>query len=233
MNMMLEHAVPQRALLFERKPTDHIIEDDDEPVLKKGEKPVVKRVAQKSEMLRPCKHNQWTKQTKKRGKLVLRCLICSVMWKTYPEFHTKCPLFHSGECPKGQACEHPHVYARRETKKKDTTDTETVVSSVPESTQPDDPNPPPAPCPYAPSPSYPASYYSAYESPAAYIPDYSPQPASTAVANSFSATSYYAVYEGGSGSYCQPDFADPAPTPVDRNRSEQVWRHNPYTTVNM
>ncbi|KAJ9463935.1 hypothetical protein DIPPA_30453 [Diplonema papillatum] len=64
---------------------------------------------------RPCGHNQWKKQTKKRGKLVLRCSVCSAVWKTRPEVHEKCADFHSGCCKRGDECPHPHIYARRET----------------------------------------------------------------------------------------------------------------------
>ena len=74
--------------------------------------PVKHRVPRESEMVRPCGHNQWVKQMKKRGKLVLECMVCSVLWKTYPEFHSRCPDFLKGRCPDGEACEHPHVYSR-------------------------------------------------------------------------------------------------------------------------
>eukprot|EP00754_Rhynchopus_humris_P000346 Rhum_TRINITY_DN10222_c0_g1::Rhum_TRINITY_DN10222_c0_g1_i1::g.37491::m.37491 len=74
--------------------------------------PVKHRVPRKSEMVQPCGHNQWVKQMKKRGKLVLECMVCKVLWKTYPEFHTRCPDFLKGQCPNGEACEHPHVYSR-------------------------------------------------------------------------------------------------------------------------
>ncbi|KAJ9463930.1 hypothetical protein DIPPA_30432 [Diplonema papillatum] len=68
-----------------------------------------------NDLHRPCGHNQWKKQTKKRGKLVLRCSICSAVWKTRPEFHQKCANFHAGWCEMGDECPHPHIYARRET----------------------------------------------------------------------------------------------------------------------
>ncbi|KAJ9459076.1 hypothetical protein DIPPA_18675 [Diplonema papillatum] len=64
---------------------------------------------------RPCPHNQWKKQTKKRGRLVLRCTVCSSVWKTRPELHQKCSSFHAGRCELGDECPHPHIYARRET----------------------------------------------------------------------------------------------------------------------
>ena len=72
----------------------------------------VRRVPRESEVVRPCPHNCWTKQAKKRGKLVLKCSVCSTLWRTYPEFHEKCTSFHYGKCEKGANCEHPHVYAR-------------------------------------------------------------------------------------------------------------------------
>ncbi|KAJ9463928.1 hypothetical protein DIPPA_30441 [Diplonema papillatum] len=68
-----------------------------------------------SDLERPCGHNQWKKQTKKRGKLVLRCSVCSAVWKTRPELHQKCASFHAGRCQMGDNCLHPHIYARRET----------------------------------------------------------------------------------------------------------------------
>eukprot|EP01064_Diplonema_japonicum_P038579 TRINITY_DN93_c0_g1_i1.p1 TRINITY_DN93_c0_g1~~TRINITY_DN93_c0_g1_i1.p1 ORF type:complete len:215 (+),score=49.49 TRINITY_DN93_c0_g1_i1:70-714(+) len=68
-----------------------------------------------SDTERPCGHNHWTKQTKKRGKLVLRCDVCQCVWKTRPEAHTKCAAFHAGKCEQGNSCIHPHIYARRET----------------------------------------------------------------------------------------------------------------------
>ena len=73
----------------------------------------VRRVPRESEMLHPCAHNRWAKQTKKRGKLVLKCMECTALWKTYPEFHTKCTDFHNGKCERGAECAHPHIYARR------------------------------------------------------------------------------------------------------------------------
>ncbi|KAJ9463938.1 hypothetical protein DIPPA_30439 [Diplonema papillatum] len=68
--------------------------------------------------VRPCAHNKWKKQTKKRGKLVLRCEVCQAVWKTRPEMHQKCPLFVRAECTLGDDCPHPHIYARREPAKR-------------------------------------------------------------------------------------------------------------------
>eukprot|EP01059_Diplonema_ambulator_P033756 TRINITY_DN7205_c1_g1_i1.p1 TRINITY_DN7205_c1_g1~~TRINITY_DN7205_c1_g1_i1.p1 ORF type:complete len:237 (+),score=59.43 TRINITY_DN7205_c1_g1_i1:126-836(+) len=232
MSMMAEHAAPQRQLLFERKATD-VLEEEEGFGMEKAEKPQVKRVAQKSEMVRPCGHNKWTKQTKKRGKLVLRCLECSVMWKTYPEFHTKCQDFHAGSCPKGDLCEHPHVYARRETKKKDPEPSDVIIP-VSKMHPPHETNPPAQPAPPVEEPasdpcptpySYPASYYSAYESTSGYFPDYTPAPNSAAPAPSTSFfPTYYAAYEGGVGSYCQPDYYQPVPEVAEpvKPRAEQV-----------
>eukprot|EP01059_Diplonema_ambulator_P029553 TRINITY_DN4911_c0_g1_i1.p2 TRINITY_DN4911_c0_g1~~TRINITY_DN4911_c0_g1_i1.p2 ORF type:complete len:181 (+),score=27.74 TRINITY_DN4911_c0_g1_i1:58-600(+) len=76
-----------------------------------------KRTAFTSDTERPCAHNHWTKQTKKRGKLVLRCDICQCVWKTRPEAHTKCAAFHAGRCDRGDRCPHPHIYARREVRR--------------------------------------------------------------------------------------------------------------------
>eukprot|EP01059_Diplonema_ambulator_P029554 TRINITY_DN4911_c0_g2_i1.p1 TRINITY_DN4911_c0_g2~~TRINITY_DN4911_c0_g2_i1.p1 ORF type:complete len:204 (+),score=68.99 TRINITY_DN4911_c0_g2_i1:61-672(+) len=80
-----------------------------------SEEAVVKPRTLVSDSERPCAHNHWTKQTKKRGKLVLRCDVCQCVWKTRPEAHTKCTAFHAGRCDKGDSCPHPHIYARRET----------------------------------------------------------------------------------------------------------------------
>eukprot|EP01064_Diplonema_japonicum_P022144 TRINITY_DN31807_c0_g1_i1.p1 TRINITY_DN31807_c0_g1~~TRINITY_DN31807_c0_g1_i1.p1 ORF type:complete len:161 (+),score=14.98 TRINITY_DN31807_c0_g1_i1:102-584(+) len=63
---------------------------------------------------RPCGHNQWMKQTKKKGKLVLKCAVCGRIWKIVPENHEKCKDFHRRECKKGDECERPHIYARKE-----------------------------------------------------------------------------------------------------------------------
>ena len=70
------------------------------------------REASAEHLERPCNHNKWTKLAKKRGKLVLVCLVCDTMWKTFPELHEKCSDFHAGHCERGENCAHPHVYAR-------------------------------------------------------------------------------------------------------------------------
>eukprot|EP00659_Diplonema_papillatum_P017009 gene17009-26098_t len=75
---------------------------------------MIRPVVSVSELKRPCEHNQWKKQTKKRGKLVLRCNVCNSAWKTRPELHQKCANFHAGKCTLGGDCPHPHIYARRE-----------------------------------------------------------------------------------------------------------------------
>ncbi|KAJ9470133.1 hypothetical protein DIPPA_32738 [Diplonema papillatum] len=129
MLMHVAEAAAPRVAMLERVETaempeleDDDLAHDDEDSEEKGK--TVRRVPQRSEIERPCDHNEWTKQTKKRGKLVLRCLVCNTMWKTYPEFHTKCPDFHTGHCPNGASCVHPHIYARRENKKKSESDNE-------------------------------------------------------------------------------------------------------------
>eukprot|EP00659_Diplonema_papillatum_P019491 gene19491-30040_t len=80
-----------------------------------GDAAMIRPVVGTNDLNRPCEHNQWKKQTKKRGKLVLRCSVCSAVWKTRPEIHEKCVDFHSGRCDLGDECPHPHIYARRET----------------------------------------------------------------------------------------------------------------------
>ena len=79
-----------------------------------SDQPEPEIVAKRESGERPCPHNQWTKQTKKRGKLVLRCNVCQCVWKMKPELHTKCSAFHNGKCLAGDSCVHPHIYARRE-----------------------------------------------------------------------------------------------------------------------
>eukprot|EP01060_Flectonema_neradi_P000288 TRINITY_DN1019_c3_g1_i1.p1 TRINITY_DN1019_c3_g1~~TRINITY_DN1019_c3_g1_i1.p1 ORF type:complete len:202 (+),score=42.24 TRINITY_DN1019_c3_g1_i1:63-668(+) len=79
-----------------------------------SETPEPEVVIKRDSIERPCPHNQWTKQTKKRGKLVLRCNVCQCVWKMKPELHTKCSAFHNGKCLAGDNCVHPHIYARRE-----------------------------------------------------------------------------------------------------------------------
>eukprot|EP01059_Diplonema_ambulator_P005217 TRINITY_DN14973_c0_g2_i1.p1 TRINITY_DN14973_c0_g2~~TRINITY_DN14973_c0_g2_i1.p1 ORF type:complete len:166 (+),score=31.04 TRINITY_DN14973_c0_g2_i1:56-553(+) len=63
---------------------------------------------------KPCGHNRWMKQTKKKGKLVLKCIECAKIWKILPENHEKCKDFHKGTCEKGDSCDHPHIHARQE-----------------------------------------------------------------------------------------------------------------------
>lgn len=65
------------------------------------------------DLIRPCNHNTWEKEGKKRGRLVLRCMNpdCKALWKTRPETHQKCDDFYAGECPRGANCPHPHIYA--------------------------------------------------------------------------------------------------------------------------
>lgn len=67
---------------------------------------------EESERTRPCNHNTWCKEGKKRGRLVLRCMSCQVQWKTRSEFHQKCDAFYAGHCAKGAECECPHIYRR-------------------------------------------------------------------------------------------------------------------------
>eukprot|EP01060_Flectonema_neradi_P000293 TRINITY_DN1019_c7_g1_i2.p1 TRINITY_DN1019_c7_g1~~TRINITY_DN1019_c7_g1_i2.p1 ORF type:complete len:242 (+),score=62.07 TRINITY_DN1019_c7_g1_i2:129-854(+) len=81
------------------------------PTVVQVNKPKI-REASPEHLERPCNHNKWTKLAKKRGKLVLVCLVCDTMWKTFPELHEKCSSFHAGHCERGENCPHPHVYAR-------------------------------------------------------------------------------------------------------------------------
>eukprot|EP01062_Namystynia_karyoxenos_P004135 TRINITY_DN11462_c0_g2_i1.p2 TRINITY_DN11462_c0_g2~~TRINITY_DN11462_c0_g2_i1.p2 ORF type:complete len:271 (+),score=58.99 TRINITY_DN11462_c0_g2_i1:93-905(+) len=62
--------------------------------------------------VRPCAHNCWTKESKKRGRLLLRCNKCGAGWKTRAEAHTKCQAFYAGHCPRGDHCPRPHIYAQ-------------------------------------------------------------------------------------------------------------------------
>ena len=210
--MLSDHAA--HPLLFQRAETV-----EEKPA--KKERPVKKREPQDSELKRPCAHNQWTKQAKKRGKLVLRCLVCDTMWKTFPEFHEKCPAFHQGHCEKGDLCEHPHVYARRESKKKPTDEDEVV--EVTKSTTPAANKP--APSPSSAGLEYPASFYAVYEGassgycPPDYVSNTVNSSTATTTAPSTSTStptttsaepvsyppSYYAVYEGCHGAYCPPN----------------------------
>eukprot|EP00756_Hemistasia_phaeocysticola_P027304 Hpha_TRINITY_DN16110_c0_g1::TRINITY_DN16110_c0_g1_i1::g.5008::m.5008 len=68
--------------------------------------------APESDPPRPCGHNAWTKESKKKGKLSLRCMECSKVWKIRPERHSKCDAFYAGSCENGASCERPHIYAR-------------------------------------------------------------------------------------------------------------------------
>lgn len=67
---------------------------------------------------RPCAHNLWTKIGKKHGRLILQCKECPIpagngsgtIWKTRPEYHTKCVDFFQGKCAKGAQCPAPHIF---------------------------------------------------------------------------------------------------------------------------
>eukprot|EP01062_Namystynia_karyoxenos_P056517 TRINITY_DN4748_c0_g1_i2.p1 TRINITY_DN4748_c0_g1~~TRINITY_DN4748_c0_g1_i2.p1 ORF type:complete len:303 (+),score=104.08 TRINITY_DN4748_c0_g1_i2:93-911(+) len=66
-----------------------------------------------ADRVRPCCHNEWVKEGKKRGRLLLRCQVCRAMWKTRPEAHEKCHAFYCGRCKLGDECPYPHIYARQ------------------------------------------------------------------------------------------------------------------------
>eukprot|EP01062_Namystynia_karyoxenos_P056520 TRINITY_DN4748_c0_g1_i5.p1 TRINITY_DN4748_c0_g1~~TRINITY_DN4748_c0_g1_i5.p1 ORF type:complete len:283 (+),score=109.93 TRINITY_DN4748_c0_g1_i5:83-850(+) len=66
-----------------------------------------------ADRVRPCCHNEWVKEGKKRGRLQLRCQVCRAMWKTRPEAHEKCHAFYCGRCKLGDECPRPHIYARQ------------------------------------------------------------------------------------------------------------------------
>eukprot|EP01062_Namystynia_karyoxenos_P056516 TRINITY_DN4748_c0_g1_i1.p2 TRINITY_DN4748_c0_g1~~TRINITY_DN4748_c0_g1_i1.p2 ORF type:complete len:289 (+),score=102.53 TRINITY_DN4748_c0_g1_i1:83-868(+) len=66
-----------------------------------------------ADRVRPCCHNEWVKEGKKRGRLQLRCQVCRAMWKTRPEAHEKCHAFYCGRCKLGDECPYPHIYARQ------------------------------------------------------------------------------------------------------------------------
>lgn len=70
--------------------------------------------ADDSEPPRPCSHNQWSKDGKKRGRVHLRCRVddCREIWRIRPDRHTKCDAFYAGSCELGGDCPLPHVFRR-------------------------------------------------------------------------------------------------------------------------
>eukprot|EP01061_Rhynchopus_euleeides_P009851 TRINITY_DN19161_c1_g2_i2.p1 TRINITY_DN19161_c1_g2~~TRINITY_DN19161_c1_g2_i2.p1 ORF type:complete len:342 (+),score=119.53 TRINITY_DN19161_c1_g2_i2:124-1026(+) len=236
------------AAYYEDTPKEVAAEEDEE---EDGNVVVrVRRVPRESEMVRPCTHNNWTKQTKKRGKLVLKCMVCKALWKTYPEFHTKCIDFHNGKCEKGAECEHPHVYARRDAKTKKTQPEEFTTARG----------------------TAPVHYYSVFEagSPSSYIPDPRAQqtPQASPGAMSFP-TTHYASFEGSTEGFfppmsnhvnshaqaasipgvqvlpqqlhaksaqqetAQPQQVVAQPVVAAKPEPRRVWAHDPYSTVLM
>eukprot|EP01064_Diplonema_japonicum_P013516 TRINITY_DN2107_c4_g1_i1.p1 TRINITY_DN2107_c4_g1~~TRINITY_DN2107_c4_g1_i1.p1 ORF type:complete len:750 (+),score=124.95 TRINITY_DN2107_c4_g1_i1:108-2357(+) len=59
-----------------------------------------------------CKHNKWILMTKKKRFYIMKCMVCTLLWKTKLKSTRKCAEFFAGNCPMDDRCPHPHVYSR-------------------------------------------------------------------------------------------------------------------------